>query len=181
MEPTTETGLPSPKRRRLQSAQIGSRRFAARHSQRRIIARLPLDHFKAVEDKVRIAEPVDAEALAQGVFDSSLVDTVLETARVVCRKVKLTSVQAEEPAAEAELRHTRQLQVARVGADVLAHDVVSSATSGMSVTAENTIDPADRKNDFPKLHLGDVASLIMVYHGKMGGFATAIKAHHAAA
>ena len=117
MEPTTETALPSPKRRRLPSAQIGSRRFApARQSKRRIVARLPLDHFKAVAGKVRIAEPVDAEALAQGVFDASLVNTVWETARVVCGKVKLTSVQAEEPAAEAELCHTRELQAARVGA-----------------------------------------------------------------
>ena len=42
----------------------------------------------------------------------------------------------------------------------------------MTVAAESTIDQTNRKNEFLKLDLGDVASLFMVYHATMLGFET---------
>ena len=68
--------------------------------------------------------------------------------------VKLESVQAQEAAAQAEIRRARALEVARVAANVPAHDVVSSATSGMTAAAENTTDQTDRKTEVPKLTPG---------------------------
>ena len=70
-------------------------------------------------------------------------------------KVKLKSVQAQEAAAQAEIPRARALAVARVTANVQAHDVVSSASSGMTAAAENTTDQADRKTEIPKLAPGE--------------------------
>ena len=45
----------------------------------------------------------------------------------------------------------------------------------MTIAATNTIGQADRKTEFPRLDLGDVTSLFIVYHAKVSGFATVIK------
>ena len=52
--------------------------------------------------------------------------------------------------------------IARVG-DTCA-SVVRPAISGMTVAAGNMIGQTNRKIEFLKLNLGDVASLFMVYH-----------------
>ena len=69
-------------------------------------------------------------------------------------KVKLESVQAQEAAAQGEIRRARALEVARVAANVPAYGVVSSATSGMTAAAENTTNQADRKTEIPKFAPG---------------------------
>ena len=56
------------------------------------------------------------------------------------------------------------------GTSVPALGVVRLAISAMTVAAENTIDQTNRKTEFLKLDLDDVASLFMVYHATMWGF-----------
>ena len=76
---------------------------------------------------------------------------------------------ASEAVAEAEIQRAHELVVARVVARVgdTCASVVRPAISGMAVAAENTIDQTNRKTEFLKLDLGDVASLSMVYHATM--------------
>ena len=61
-----------------------------------------------------------------------------------------------------------ELEVARVGVSVPALGGVSPAISGSTVAAETTIGWTDRKTEFPKLDLGDVASLFFGVSRKNG-------------
>ena len=79
------------------------------------------------------------------VLPASMVEMVWEFPQ----QGRLRSVHASEAAAEAETRRAHELEVARFGATAPALGVVSSARSGMTVAAENTIDQADRKTQFP--------------------------------
>ena len=72
---------------------------------------------------------------------------------------------ASEAVAGAEIQRAHELVVACVGDT--CPSAVRLAISGMTVAAENTIDQTNRKTEFPKLDLGDVASLFMVYHAIM--------------
>ena len=96
---------------------------------------------------------------------------------MLCGKVKLKPAQAKEEASPC----TRDLEVTGVAATVPAHDVVSSATSGLTVVAENKIDLADRRTEFQKLDPGEVASFFPVHHGKMARLCHGDQAHRAAA
>ena len=58
--------------------------------------------------------------------------------------------EADGSPAETEIRRTHELEIAYVGSTVLARNVVSSATSGMMVAAENTIDQAGLETAFPE-------------------------------
>ena len=92
-----------------------------------------------------------------------------EVAQLVTGIVKLKAVRASKAVAEAEIQRVHELVVARVVAR--AGDSCASAVrpvmSSMTVAAENTIDQTNRKTEFLKLDLGDVASLFMVYHATM--------------
>ena len=104
-------------------------------------------------------------------FDASMVGGCggrEEIAQLAGVRVNPKSGQAEEAAAEAENRRTRDLEVAHAGATVPAHDVVSSAGLGKTVGAENTIGQASSKTEILILDPIEVALMFTVYHPKMG-------------
>ena len=93
----------------------------------------------------------------------------MEVAQLVGGIVKLKAVRALEAVAEAEIQRAHELVVARVVARVgdSCASAVRPVMSSRTVAAANTIDQTNRKTEFLKLDLGDVASLFMVYHATM--------------
>ena len=164
------TGSASLKRRRLESTLNGWRISApAKQAQRQSWFGLPLEQNKAVADQMRIVQPLD-------VFDASLVQFIL----VHCASV-LWQSQAQVSSSKGRgAVHTIWRSLVSRQPSVPAHDVVSSATAGMTVIAENTIDQADRKTEFPELDPGEVKSLFTAHHVKMAGFCHGDQAHRTA-
>ena len=99
-----------------------------------------------------------------------MVVMVWEVAQLVSGLVNVEGVHASEAVADAEIQGAHELVIALAGTSVPALGVVRLAISGMTVAAENTIDQTNRKTEFLKLDLGDVASLFMVYHATMWSF-----------
>ena len=65
---------------------------------------------------------IDAEARPLGLFDATMFEMVWEIA-LLSGTVNFKSVQAQQTAAEAEIRNTHELEVARVWATMPANNV----------------------------------------------------------